>query len=251
MYYAIYNFLFKLIIMSLPKIKRQFPLTHLNKSKQCINNTKLQIKPSNAKVLIDKLKKRKMFCLQVEEENHKKFYKKVQLVQNKEKSNNIEEQSLYNKVDQIEYENMKKQWSSKIKDIRTDFIDNYKDSLSEVLNLINDKESSISNENIINDYNERKNSYYNNKILKEILNDDLSTKKKERTITIDYENIINVSYIKKEESISNTSSNSNNIEPILKFTDESNSNSSSEITVRDYNTESIIDTSDSCNELFM
>ena len=79
-------------------------------------------------------------------------------------------------------------------------------------------------------------------------------KKKELTLTIDYENIINVSYLKKEETISNTSSNSNKVEPILKFTDETNSekeNTSSEITVRDYNTDSINDTSDSCNELFL
>lgn len=224
----------------------------------------ITVKPSNAKLIIDKLKQRKMYCLQIEEENHKKFYKKVRLVQNKVNESNLNKEtpsSSYSKndnnVEYNKYEDKKKYWREKIVDIDTDFIDYlYQENLLQVINSIDVISSSISNKSIINDYNERKDSYYNNKLLKEILNEDLTTKKKKKelTLTIDYENIINVSYLKKEETISNTSSNSNKVEPILKFTDETNSekeNTSSEITVRDYNTDSINDTSDSCNELFL
>ena len=221
----------------------------------------ITIKPSNAKLIFDKLKQRKMYCLQIEEENHKKFYKKVRLVQNKQNDNKENPLLSYykndNNVEQSEYEEKKKYWRAKIADIDTDFIDDFsQENISQVINSIDVISSSISNKYIIRDYNNRKDSYYNNKILKEILNEDTSIKKnkKELTLTIDYENIINVSYLKKEETISNTSSNSNKVEPILKFTDETNSgkeNTSSEITVREYNTDSINDTSDSCNELFL
>ena len=202
-----------------------------------------------------------MYCLQIEEENHKKFYKKVRLVQNKQNDNKENPLLSYykndNNVEQSEYEEKKRYWRSKIADIDTDFIDDFsQENISQVINSIDVISSSISNKYIIRDYNNRKDSYYNNKILKEILNEDTSIKKnkKDLTLTIDYENIINVSYFKKEETISNTSSNSNKVEPILKFTDETNSekdNTSSEITVREYNTDSINDTSDSCNELFL
>ena len=90
----------------------------------------ITVKPSNAKLIIDKLKQRKMYCLQIEEENHKKFYKKVRLVQNKVNESNLNKEtpsSSYSKndnnVEYNKYEDKKKYWREKIVDIDTDFID--------------------------------------------------------------------------------------------------------------------------------
>ena len=61
-----------------------------------------------------------MYCLQIEEENHKKFYKKVRLVQNKVNESNLNKEtpsSSYSKndnnVEYNKYEDKKKYWREK------------------------------------------------------------------------------------------------------------------------------------------
>lgn len=277
--------------------------------------------PPNSKMILDKVKLRQFYCMKIEEENHKKFYKKIRLIQNKHNNVPKEEQlNISNEISssnkaiisseqeqspvsysQSECEAMKLKWKDKVNDIDTDFLLQSND-IEQLLNMFPNVNSSLNSSDIRNDYHIRKDNYYNNQRLKEILDDDDKTRKKSivnngnnsMNISIDYDNRINVSYeIKNDINMTNNSdigssshrkgilmnSNKNSTERKKKLRHvmlnksfqlehkeetiidkeegkkkaikEDDINTSSEISVREYNTDSIIDTSDSCNELFV
>lgn len=277
--------------------------------------------PPNSKMILDKVKLRQFYCMKIEEENHKKFYRKIRLIQNKHNNASKDEQlsisndmSSLNKAiisseqeqspvsySQSECETMKLKWKDKVNDIDTDFLLQSND-IEQLLNMLPHVNSSLNRNEIGNDYHIRKDNYYNNQRLKEILDDDDKTSKKSiannannsMNISIDYDNRINVSYeIKNDINMTNNSdigssshrkgnlmnSNKNSTERKKKLRHvmlnksfqlehkeetiiggeevkkkeikEDDINTSSEISVKEYNTDSIIDTSDSCNELFV
>ena len=277
--------------------------------------------PPNSKMILDKVKLRQFYCMKIEEENHKKFYRKIRLIQNKHNNASKDEQlSISNDISssnkaiisseqeqspgsysQSECETMKLKWKDKVNDIDTDFLLQSND-IEQLLNMFPNVNSSLNSSDIRNDYHIRKDNYYNNQRLKEILDDDDKTSKKSiannannsMNISIDYDNRINVSYeIKNDINMTNNSdigssshrkgnlmnSNKNSTERKKKLRHvmlnksfqlehkeetiigkeegkkkaikEDDINTSSEISVKEYNTDSIIDTSDSCNELFV
>lgn len=323
---------------------RNFPKITNNNIKQNNRNTNNNINKS--KILLDKVKLRQFYCMKIAEENHKKFYKKIRLLQselnmNNQKSktifdnfnidkkinnnleiindysNNTNEQnqneSFPKKAYNILLEEMKFKWESKIKDISTDFT--FQINTNNISNVFLPKDEEFSscllfeeNKNkytFINDYQKRKENYFNNQRLKEILSDDeeipthikVNILPNNEKIAIDYKNKINLSFeINSELNHSLLSANDskdekvkrqgilltnkkkkkqiklkkNGTKQILTFYDDSSSktdsreiskkelemndksfNNSLDISVKSYNTNSIIDTSDSCDELFL
>lgn len=269
--------------------------------------------------------------MKIAEENHKKFYKKIRLLQtelnmnNKNSKNIIDNLNIDKKINnnleiindlsthtneqnqnaKKAFEEMKIKWKTKIKDISTDF--SFQINTNNIFNVILQEDEQISsylltekkNEfKFINDYQKRKENYFNNQKLKEILSDDeeipiqIKVNLLHEKIAIDYKNKINLSFeIKNESDRSILSVNDSKEEKIqrrgilltdkkkkqqikiqkgtkqiLTFCDDSISrkiskkelnindisiDNSLDISVKSYSTNSIIDTSDSCNELFL